>query len=157
MNEVKTMTKAVSVEQSAKNLKNLLKNHKIARFGEGTPLWTVDLKQTTKLNAIIKWSEKTETVYLVSDMEGMPEDEKAITIPLGVHYGAMQTFADLADERISITVALRKPNTAITEEDLKRIEALPEYGTKATRGYRNAVANDEESVVLVSYVEPDIE
>lgn len=143
------------LSQGLANLQSIATVGGYRASGTGTPFWTWKIEDKQEIPVIIKESAKGN-IYLYVDMSEVEDKDgnpaKDFVPNLGGKFDDVQTLSDYVDEttktgpQIFADVVVRKPNPAITDEDLKRMEEL---NPGSTANYRRAVAEQEVSYLVV--------
>lgn len=163
MSKVETKVDNKRLQAGLANLQSIAEVGGYRASGTGTPFWIWDIKDKQEIPVVVKESAKGN-IYLYVDMTEVTtkdgEQAKSFTPNMGGMFNDIQQLSDYIDAetktgpQIFADVVVRKPNKAITEDDLKRMEEL---NPGSTANYRRALENQEVSYLVVDIDDSHLE
>lgn len=138
---------------NAKTLKTaigkLLKGYKFAPSITGTPFWITDMATSQEVELKVYLTAKDSNIYF--KLNGKTAGEQQY-VTLGTFHNEIQDISSLeAGTILTGTVAIRKPNSAITPEELT--SCIDKYGESSVVNYNKAIEEGYVSLVLLDYEE----
>lgn len=148
------MNKETKVQVQTLSLQDMVSNNNIAKQGTGNPFWEMDMSKSYEFEATIRLA-KSGNIYLEPIMTDVKNEDgtqrEGIRLSLGDLFETIQTYEGNVDEVLTVRAVVRSVNPTVTQDQLDAV--AKQYGDRAIAGYVQAKANNEQTIVLVSFDE----
>ena len=148
------MNKETKVQVQTLSLQDMVSNNNIAKQGTDNPFWEMDMSKSYEFEATIRLA-KSGSIYLEPIMTDVKNEDgtqrEGIRLSLGDLFETIQTYEGNVDEVLTVRAVVRSVNPTVTQDQLDAV--AKQYGDRAIAGYVQAKANNEQTIVLVSFDE----
>jgi len=140
MAEVK-INKKLSKANARKNVSSLAKQYNVQRAGQGEKFFKTKFDEAVQTFVTVKFSDEKQQVFLRTIDEN--DEEYHVTTLNELDHDMVQGLPkSVMDTELACVIAPQVPNKAITEDNIKAVEADPRYGKNATSRIRKALQDD---------------